>query len=591
MYQSSQSVANQNNQNSWERFDDRTGGNEKGGNSNDIMRQQNRVNQNFIMSSSVQGSQQRNSNAQNIAYDNNQKALMFNRSNSDQRNDYSRGNLNPSLPLYSSSSQANSFNIPMPGQERKSTTANLDSGAVLQRPLSLQEQFIPRPNNTYYQTQLRPTQGNLQTMSEKKLNPEIQLGSQNSANTNRRPTQPQSQHPYPVQSQNQKQNQPRFEGSPEFKTHPPFQNQHLFQIQSNSANEPPIRNQPQFQNQSHFQNEPQFPNQRTLNSTQSLGSEMANPFCPGSDQRANQRSFPGNIPESPQPLRSQPNFDAMPKMPNLASNENQRNPIKFSNAANNGSYGVGGNDQVMYQNKGAGFEANRMVPEMVQQNVSPLQSGPFVPSSRLADREELANQMNKLAIQRQTSQIMGTNQMQGRFDEPMFPATYANPSPGPYNAMQRSNSVESPYQLTQSGNRGNYPPRSDVRRSSFTYQPPSNAIYSQVQGVDMQTGQIAPSYNPNSFNNPMGGSSGHPIVIMPGYTSSDVTPHGQQVNLESRMESILQQIGNKEGLMFERLKKILTDLFSIQDEVLTFKGRRGMYIATGLRFAFLHLPK
>ena len=62
-----------------------------------------------------------------------------------------------------------------------------------------------------------------------------------------------------------------------------------------------------------------------------------------------------------------------------------------------------------------------------------------------------------------------------------------------------------------------------------------------------------------------------PIVIMPGVTNTRPT----QENFEPRIESIFEQISDKQGPMFEKLRKILVEVFNIQDDVFNFKGRRG----------------
>ena len=148
------------------------------------------------------------------------------------------------------------------------------------------------------------------------------------------------------------------------------------------------------------------------------------------------------------------------------------------------------------------------------------------------------------------------------------------------NQLQRVSSFESSSKAigTQSGFQLMYQPPVYVRSSSISDQ--LSGFNSQRQGLENKATQnvsVQPSVNPVVTTGHAMVSSGHPIVIMPGYASSNISTHGQnQSNFEARTESILQHISDKQGPMYDKLKKILSDMFVIQDELAAFKGRRGI---------------
>ena len=156
---------------------------------------------------------------------------------------------------------------------------------------------------------------------------------------------------------------------------------------------------------------------------------------------------------------------------------------------------------------------------------------------------------------------------------------------GLVNKFQRLNSNEGPVpnpnqniiQDHSNPSQPQYNPHINIRNPSFNPGPrfmnPNNSpgnlgVYPPTE-VNLRAGPYDPTGQHNMNRQASGPSQ--PIVIMPGVTNT----RPAQENFEPRIESIFEQISDKQGPMFEKLRKILVEVFNIQDDVLNFKGRRG----------------
>ena len=290
--------------------------------------------------------------------------------------------------------------------------------------------------------------------------------------------------------------------------------------------------------------------------------------------------------------------------------------------------------------QGIPFQAHSMNSQEIHPNIPQSQNRSFVPASGIPNQHNLVSHMQGLSLQnrRESGEINGVVGPAAEYrneahfvNRPTF-ANSANMIASDAGCRQRfaiDRDTKNPF-VPQSPNTGasghrlgpnnevvrfpapnatNNPiPRlHGVERSlggidpqtahRFMHEPPtyarpsiagqSAAMNSQNnQGLEMKS--LQPASMHSAYPQPFGNrvvtsghsvvSSGHPIVIMPGYASNNIPPNrGQrQSNFEARTESILQHISDKQGPMYDKLKKVLTDVFVIQDEVSAFKGRRGI---------------
>lgn len=635
--------AQSSNQNGWEKFDSEVQGGRIRQNSFDSIYNKNVMNQNIHnmnISSNVQSNQGSHyQNVQSFAFDKQQAQVNGQNSNRmtyDHPGDSHiqfRENFNAQ-----EKSQIKQNDTAIQRQEAKPSISQAATHGMLQMQLSEQDYLISRQND--------PSMPNI-------------MNQQHSTQA-------------PIGSQSQFQNQSHFQSQPQSQNQPRFQTQAQFQTQLHSQNKPQYENQPPFQYQQstpQFQNQPYpsnrvpvglqplengsmrlvFENSEKLKQQQSqnipLAGNSVNQF--DSQQYAtntptvystmgNQVSFSSNIP--PNQIM---NFNPGPLTSNVIRDGNQAVISSSMNQNSTGSYALSGRE--LRSSQITGFE-RAVVPESIYQRHPYSHSGLFPSPTRMPVHQDLANKLNDLSLESQSSkeipnrmvlkdpprnetnfhdQSFVSEQQAQRFIAPGHSTTsplnvrvpggvysprvpferelnrpwsypdrnqvellkdnqrFSNSSTvdyiGGYNRAQRSNSVESTdtSKDDQSAYQTMQQPQLDTMHSSMMYQHPSNVIYSKSQ--DLYGRQRSSSYNANSqqLNNPVV-TSGHPIVIMPGFAQSSITSQGQPPKaFESRTESILQHISNKQGPMYEKLKKVLVDLFSIQDEVMEFKGRRG----------------
>ena len=131
-----------------------------------------------------------------------------------------------------------------------------------------------------------------------------------------------------------------------------------------------------------------------------------------------------------------------------------------------------------------------------------------------------------------------------------------------------------PVQNSQMWHSGMYPAPSNPRPPVYA----ANASETRIRAPpprhrDMMVRQLS---HDARFIQQQSGSTGQPIVIMPGYSSTVSSNRAPSVKFEPRIEAILEHISSKEGPLYDKLKKIVAEIFNFQDEVFSFRGRRGI---------------
>ncbi|XP_065063153.1 uncharacterized protein LOC135689748 [Rhopilema esculentum] len=142
---------------------------------------------------------------------------------------------------------------------------------------------------------------------------------------------------------------------------------------------------------------------------------------------------------------------------------------------------------------------------------------------------------------------------------------------GPINRV--GNEGFSPVQNSQMWHSGMYPAPSNPRPPVYA----ANASETHIRAppprhLDMMARQLS---HDTGFIQQQPGATGQPIVIMPGYSSTVSNNRAPSVKFEPRIEAILEHISSKEGPLYDKLKKVVAEIFNIQDEVFSFRGRRG----------------
>lgn len=444
-------------------------------------------------------------------------------------------------------------------------------------------------------------------------------------------------HPQAIHGQALHQTQPHFYSQPQFHSQPQFQSQprmqSLPQAQTQAHNQQSAQFQPQNRSQNPEEAQGHITPQMTANQaiissiTRSNQSSMpfyqtVNPTSPNSQQRL-QASQPPNLLTNNFESGSRPSNAVVNGAAGISTSGNQEIPFstsgtylaqQFNSTAPKGmggymSYPSAPETQTSRQRAShpsarpsnlihcpsPNIQSTPFEPQFVSQTVdhSQPQTRPFASVSRMPKQQDLVNQMRVLGVENQKGPEQ-MNRMVGNPNDARNEARYGN---GPAlanpanmgvlggdsrNQVLRESQIESqnaidPQRVYQLRNQ----PPVYARRSSIGDQP---GIVTSSQGFQMKSMQPASPHSTyvQPFNGPIVTSShtmasgGRPIVIMPGYASNSLSAHGpKQTNFEARTESILQQISDKQGPMYDKLKKILADIFVIQDDISSFKGRRG----------------
>ena len=436
--------------------------------------------------------------------------------------------------------------------------------------------------------------------------------------------------------------QPQAHSQPQFQSQPRMQNLPQAQIQLHNQQSAQFQPQNQSQNpegtQGHIR--PQMAANQAISSSITMSNQSSKPFyqtsnsmAPNSQQRL-QASQPPNLLANSFESGSRPSNAVVNGAAGISTSGNQGIPFSTSGAYSaqhlnsTALKGMGGymsypsapetqtssqrashpsaRPQNIINYSSPNIQRTPFEPQFVSQTVGYPQSQTrlFAPVSQMQKQQDLVSQMRVLGVENQRGPEQ-MNRMVGNPIDARDEVRYgngpelANPanmgiSGGdgrnqvlPQSQVESQNTID-PQRVFQLRNQ----PPVYSRRSSIGDQP---GIITSSQNQCFQAKSMQPTSPQNAyvqpFNSPIVTSShsmasgGRPIVIMPGYASSSFSAHGpKQTNFEARTESILQQISDKQGPMYDKLKKILADIFVIQDDISSFKGRRGIVFTN----AFIH---